>query len=258
VGGIISEWRAASFRNRGRHRSESAQKRLKGNPFAEVVVDVPRKEQTREDGKAFSEAEQQTILKAALAVKDAPNSPVKAAYRWVPWICAYGGARAGEITQLRGQDIEQRVGYAVMKITPEAGTVKGLKARTVPIHEHLIEQGFLDYVRTKGAGPLFYTPEAPSNSATNDPLKPKRPRAVQTRNKVAEWVRKLGITDKEIQPNHAWRHTFKQRAARAKIEKVMRDAICGHTPETEGDKYEKPTVKDMANALKDFPRHKVA
>lgn len=38
----------------------------------------------------------------------------------------------------------------------------------------------------------------------------------------------------------------------------MRDAICGHTPEAEGDKYEKPTVKDMANALKDFPRYKVA
>ncbi|MEC5293197.1 hypothetical protein, partial [Aurantimonas sp. C2-3-R2] len=27
--------------------------------------------------------------------------------RWVPWICAYTGARVNEITQLRRQDIKQ-------------------------------------------------------------------------------------------------------------------------------------------------------
>jgi integrase len=233
-------------------------KLLKSNPVAEVIIDVPRKKQTREDGKAFSEAEQQTILKAALAITDT-RSPVKAACRWVPWICAYSGARAGEITQLRGQDIEQRDGFAVMKLTPEAGTIKGLIARTVPIHDHVIDQGFVEYVQAKGKGPLFYSPEATTKQESDDedPLRPKRPRAVQTRNKLAEWVRKLGITDKEIQPNHAWRHTFKQEARRARIEKGVRDAICGHAPETEGDKYEKPTVKDMASALKQFPRYKV-
>jgi hypothetical protein len=46
------------------------QKLITANPFADVSIDVPRKAQTREDGKAFSEAEQQTILKAALAIKD--------------------------------------------------------------------------------------------------------------------------------------------------------------------------------------------
>jgi predicted RNase H-like nuclease len=46
------------------------QKLLKNNPLADVVIDVPRKAQTREDGKAFSEAEQQKILKAALGVMD--------------------------------------------------------------------------------------------------------------------------------------------------------------------------------------------
>jgi hypothetical protein len=28
-------------------------------------------------------------------------------------------------------------------------------ARTVPVHEHLIEQGFLDFVRQHSAGPFF-------------------------------------------------------------------------------------------------------
>jgi integrase len=196
------------------------------------------------------------ILKAALAIKDI-KSPTKAACRSAPWLCAYSGARAGEITQLRGQDIEQCRGFVVMKIKPEAGAVKGSMPRTVPIHDHVIEQGFLDYVKSKGRGPLFYNPVPNGANADTDITNPKRPRYVKTRERLAEWVRGPGITDTEIQPNPAWRHTFKQRAARAKIEKVMRDAICGHAPKTVGDHYEMPSPNDMAEALKQFPRYEI-
>jgi integrase len=226
------------------------------NPFADLSMRVPKKVINREDGKAFSDKEQQVILKAALAIKDT-KSPIKAACRWAPWLCAYSGARAGEITQLRGKDIEQKDGYVVMKIKPEAGDVKGSMPRTVPIHGHVVEQGFLDYVKSKGKEPLFYNPAANGASGQTDITNPKRPRYVKTRDRLAEWVRGLGITDREIQPNHAWRHTFKRRAARAKIEKVMRDAICGHAPKTIGDHYEMPSPNDMAAALKQFPRYEI-
>ena len=79
----------------------------------------------------------------------------------MPWLCAYSGARAGEITQLRVQDIERQDGFVAMKIKPEAGAVKGSMPRVVPIHEHVIEQGFLDYVSARGSGPLFYDPATP-------------------------------------------------------------------------------------------------
>jgi integrase len=238
------------------------QKLIAANPFADVSIQVPRKVHNREDGKAFSASEQQVILNAALAITDT-TSAFKAACRWAPWLCAYSGARAGEITQLRGQDIEQRDGFVAMKITPDAGAVKGSMPRTVPIHEHLIEQGFVDYVKSKGRQPLFYNPVSKkvtdtTKASSTDLTNPKRPRAVKARERLAAWVRDLGIKDTEIQPNHAWRHTFKQRAARAKIEKVMRDAICGHASKSVGDEYEKPTVEDMANALKQFPRYKIA
>jgi integrase len=232
-----------------------AEKHIAANPFADVSIRVPKRVINREDGKGFSPSEQQTILKAAAAIKDT-KSPFKAACRWVPWLCAYSGARVGEITQLRGHDIEQRDGFVVMKIKPEAGAVKGSMPRTVPIHEHVIEQGFLDYVKSRGKGPLFYNPDPKSNSIT-DITNPKRPRYVKTRERLAEWVRGLGVTDKEIQPNHAWRHTFKQRAARAKIEGVIRDAICGHAPRAVRDHYEMPTVQDMEKALELFPRYKI-
>jgi integrase len=78
---------------------------------------------------------------------------------------------------------------------------------------------------------------------------------VKSREKLAEWVRSLGVTDPNISPNHAWRHTFKRRAARAGIERHIRDAMCGHKPRDVGDKYETPTVEDMAVALRKFPRY---
>jgi len=52
-------------------------------------------------------------------------------------------------------------------------------------------------------------------------------------------------------------HTFKRRAARAGIEANVRDAICGHSPRAVADQYETPTVADMAEALKKFPRYDV-
>jgi integrase len=233
-----------------------AEKHIAANPFAKVSIRVPRKVINREDGMAFSQAEQQTILKAALAIKDT-KTPFNAACRWVPWLCAYSGARAGEITQLRGQDIEPHDLYVAMKIKPEAGTVKGSMPRTIPIHGHVIEQGFLDYVKSKGKGPLFYNPAPNDGTADTDITRPKRPRYVKTRERLAHWVRGLGITDPEIRPLHAWRHTFKQRAARAKIEKVIRDTICGHATKAVADDYEKPTLEDMARALTQFHRYKI-
>ena len=60
------------------------------------------------------------------------------------------------MTQLRGADVIERDGIHGLRITPEAGTVKNKKTRVVPVHDHLIEQGFLQFVKKQGAGPMFY------------------------------------------------------------------------------------------------------
>jgi integrase len=120
----------------------------------------------------------ETILSAALKVEVPPLGRKgwqwDAARRWVPWLCAYTGARVGELTQLRACDIERRPFGPVMRITPDAGTVKTDEARTVPLHQHLIEMGLLDYVaavaRLGKQAPLFYkSPSRPSRNPNYAP-----------------------------------------------------------------------------------------
>jgi integrase len=229
-------------------------KMIRANPFGGVSIAAAAKSvELRE--REFREEEWRTILNASFAPPPPRMSRHNAlARRWVPWLCAYTGSRPGEITQLRAQDVQSDNGVWVVRITPEAGAVKGRRARVVPLHEHLIEQGFVKLTQAQGSGPLFYDPSGRRTDAA-DPLKPVRAPWVKAREKLAGWVRLLGVADPNISPNHAWRHTFKRRARRAGIERHIRDAICGHTLRDVADRYEAPTVEDMTAALAKFPRY---
>lgn len=261
VRGLVSEERSAMtvrevwLSSSRRVFSWGAQhKHVRKNPFVDIKVDVPRKARRRET-KAFTEEEARAILRAALAIKT-PKTPLDRAKRWVPWLCAYSGARAGEVTQLRGEDVEKRGSFHFLKLMPDAGTIKTRKTRVVPLHQHLIAQGFLKMVGSVGKGALFYDDKTP-HRASSDPMNPSRSRAGNVRGDLAEWVREQGVTDPELSPTHAWRHTFKQIAERVGITEKVHDAITGHAPASEGRKYGQPTAEDMANALRKFPRYKL-
>jgi integrase len=232
-----------------------AQKLTPLNPFKTVRVTVPRKKVSRA-GKYFHTDEIKAILGAALAIENTRKVSM-AARRWVPWLCAYTGARAGEITQLRGVDVIEQEGVNAIHITPDAGTVKTGRGRTVPLHEHLVAQGFLTYAASRGEGPLFYNAEKGLPRAT-EATNPRKARSVKTREHIASWVREdLKITDREVSPNHAWRHTFKQIASRTGIPRTISHCITGHSLDDVGDTYGAPTIGDMAEALKKFPRYLV-
>jgi integrase len=232
------------------------QRLLPRNPFVDIKITVPKSVRTRE-GKAFSSEEIKTILSASSAISHPETNKTKAVRRWVPFLCAYTGARSGEITQLRGKDVIERDGVHAIRITPDAGTVKTRQSRTAPLHEHLLELGFLEFVKTNGLGPLFYN-EDKDETKSYDPTNPPKPRSVKARELLAEWVRKtLGIADREVLPNHAWRHTFKQRGSRYGMREHVLDVICGHAPASEGRSYTVPTLSDMADELKKFPRYEI-
>lgn len=230
------------------------EKLVESNPFRDVRISVPRKNVERET-KAFSSDEAKTILAAALTSDDKQSFDGRAR-RWVPWICAYSGARAGEITQLRGMDIQQIGNDYFARLTPSAGRMKTRKARTIPLHEHLISQGFLEFVEGARGGPLFYDAKRLIASGPGK-KRPRQSAAERSRSRLGAWVRSLGITDPELSPNHAWRHTFKAQAARNGMDERYSDAITGHTPQSTGRSYTKPIAEDLAQAIKKFPRYKL-
>ncbi len=231
------------------------QKHVRTNPFATVKIDVPKAIVLREDGKAFKPDEARVILRASSAITNMKDAFPRAK-RWAMWLCAYSGARSGEITQLRGIDVTERGSFYVMKLTPEAGSIKTSSARTVPLHEHLVAQGFIEFVRAQGDGPLFYNVRAAKDTEA-DPLNPGQSPSIKTRGRLGYWVRELGIKDPEVGPTHGWRHLFQQIADRVGIAEKISDRITGHAPASTGRKYGPATVEDMAEALKKFPRYVV-
>jgi integrase len=220
--------------------------RIDVNAAAGIHVQVPRKPKLRE--REFTDTEARMILAATLKEVDSRISAEHAAARrWVPWICAYTGARVNEITQMRGKDIRREKGVWVLEITPDAGSTKSGETRLVPIHEHLVDQGFLEFAAGK-VGPLFYNPSRGRGASAAHPL------YVRIGQKLAEWVRGLGITDKNVSPNHGWRHYFRTMARRAEMHEQYIDAIEGHAPGSVGRGYGSFPADVLATEMRRIPR----
>lgn len=219
------------------------------NPAFGVSVGGKRKPSIRDRG--FTEDEARLILTAAITPPPARLSPErKLARRWVPWICAYTGARVNEITQLRAEDVKRQQNFWTIYITPEAGSTKDGKARTVALHPHLIDQGFLEAI-AGATGPLFYDPTLYRGGSKSNPQYKK------VGEYLARWVRDEGVTDPNVWPNYGWRHRFKTEARRAGIDPEIRDAIQGHAPRTEGEAYGVMPIEVIWKAIMKLPRHKI-
>ena len=208
---------------------------LSTNPASGLKVRAPKVVKLRE--RDLTDDEAQTILAASMLPQSVGLAKQHAlARRWVPWLCAYTGARVSEMTQLRAGDIREEAGVWVVHITPEAGSVKTNEARSVPLHSHLIGQGLLGLSKPNDLTPLFYR-----EGAGNEVNPASKIRAAD----LAKWVRSLGI--KAPQPNHGWRHRFKTVAYAVGMDSEAADIAQGHTPRTQAGDY----------GLRSLPRLKV-
>ena len=217
------------------------------NPVTGITVRSGKRVKVRE--RAFTNDEAEIILRATL--EPAPRRLTRGmalARRWVPWLCAYSGARVNEVTQLRKQDIFKRDGIWVMNITPEAGSVKNDEARLVPLHSHLLDQGFVALVEGSQDGPLFYDPANSRGGSEGNPQYKK------VGERLASWVRSLGVSDPNVAPNHGWRHRFKTVARSVGMDPEARNVIPGHALDTEGARYGDWPIPQLSTEVERLPR----
>lgn len=224
-----------------------ANRKLPINAAEGLTLKVSKKVQLR--GKSQRDDETAALLAAALTYESTTKARhTVAASRWVPWLCAYTGARIGEMAQLRKQDLRREGENWVIRITPEAGTVKTNEARDVVVHEHLVEVGFVAFVDASPPGHLFLTPGRDGDVTM---------KITGLRNRLAQFARKH-VKDLNVAPYHGMRHRFKEVGLEAGIEGRVLDAIQGHAPQRVGDQYgSRATVKIQAAAMAKFPRVKL-
>ncbi|GJD50486.1 Tyrosine recombinase XerC [Methylobacterium crusticola] len=226
-----------------------ANRRLPENPASEVTVQKVARVRTRSPD--FTHEEAAKLLRAALNHKRGGERPqTYAAKRWIPWLMAFTGARVGELVQLRKHDVRKAKveghpdGVWVLRITPEAGTVKTKQAREVPLHPQLVELGFPQFVEGVREERLFLVPDDDGNVSG---------RLQAVKNRLAEFAREQ-VDDPNVSPNHAWRHRFRSVATDAGISGNVIDAICGWSPRSVGERYGTVPLKARADAIIQLPR----
>lgn len=225
---------------------------LTDNPVQTVKMAKPRKVLSRERG--YTDEEALKVLKASRSYR--PNvdqngyqrekSHLVNAKRWVPILAAFSGARVSELTQLRKEDFRQEGEVWIMRITPDAGTVKAGGYRDVPLHPQILDEGFVEFLGASKAGPLFHGAKTVEDHAR---------KAAIISNQLADWLRKSGLRPEGLQPNHAWRHRLKTLAMELEIAQRVVDALQGHAARTAGENYGDATLKAKVAAIGKLPRY---
>jgi integrase len=194
------------------------------------------------------------FLVSELRIRALISVEMRAARRWLPWLCAYSGARVNELTSLHPSDISHGPkNIHCMLIKPSLE--KTAQWRVVPIHSDVIAQDFLKYVeeRQKLNKPMFYDPDRSRGG------KPGNPQFKKVAERLGEWVHGLGIPV-GVKPSHAWRHLFKSVARHVKMDREVEGFITGHRPKDSnaGNDYGDRWIKTMSAEIEKYPRFKVA
>ena len=119
---------------------------LPKNPFTQLQL----KETERPDRKAriYTKSELKTLFEN---LKYDPETP---AYYWIPLIMLFCGMRPGEVAQLQKQHIVQIDNIYCFDLQNMRLKTKN-SIRKIPIHQKLIDLGFLDYVNSIKTNRLF-------------------------------------------------------------------------------------------------------
>lgn len=189
-----------------------------------------REEAAQNKQRPFTAQELKALFEGEHLTK-ARSSPDTEHEFWLPFVGLFTGAWVNEVCQLNPQtDIRQEEGIWIFDITDESGTDERVRKsvkntvskRLVPIHDKLVEAGFLTYVgRMKEAGAKLLFPQwAPSMGTAS----------AGAREWFSELLKRLGLRDdtpgRKLTGYHAFRHTMENRAYNLEVFSI--GAITGH------------------------------
>jgi integrase len=195
-------------------------------------IRVARRDDPANKRRPFTEAEAAMALKAARA-------ETRASMRWLPLLLAFTGARLDELAGALKADVRCDASIA-REMGPEAGWFIRIEptkdrsvktgwsgARSVPLHQQVIDEDFIEYVQSLEDGPLFpdLSPDVWGS------------RAGTATKMLGRRLRALGITDKRVVAGHSWRHRFQDVCRAAGIPKDVHDALTGHAASDVGSTY---------------------
>lgn len=157
---------------------------------------------------------------------------------WIPIILLYTGARAGEIAQIKVNQIQKRDGVYIfnLKVEDSDQRLKNKSShRKVPIHQTLIDLGFIDFVeqqKEKGLNNLFndlyFTVSKGYRADFSKDFLDYREEFLEE-----ETIEKI-LKDEIMLDTHSFRHTFTTYCRRAKVDDII--FILGHK-KSQTDKY---------------------
>lgn len=221
---------------------------IQANPVHGTTADI--KKPIAAEDKHYSESEIQKIFGSKLFHED--YKPKKAdygqAHYWLPLMLYYTGARAEELAQMYVADINlnDEVPHFVITDEREDQSTKTGKRRRVPIHSHLFELGFADYVGSLDA---------------NGRLFPKltKPKDGKYHVKVSLWFGKfiigeLGIDSDGRSPFHAFRHTFITGCRERNVRIDVQNAITGHSQQDVASQYGAYSLPLMNEVIQSVPK----
>lgn len=227
-------------------------KKLTTDPTKGVRLKSRGAETLRIEG--YTREQVATILRATRQPQSTRTKPETANLRrWVPWLCAFTGARISEILWLKRKDVGFTDGVAFVSIYPDtdggARSTKNVDSiRHTPLHPAIIEEGFLDYWRS--------LPDTEEHLFPGDWEDKNGDRAKTPANRLRDWLKSTalpGASWERLSPNHSFRHWLIGECRRAKVDPDHAKVITGHKAKDVHGRYDPADTPELYEALKAIP-----
>ena len=208
-----------------RHGLTEMVEHLTGNPFEKIAVYGGQGQRAPKDRRAFEVSELNTLFASRLYTGGyrPQGQAIEAAY-WMPLLGPFVGARIEELAQLRVEDVQRVNGSWCVRIC-DLDVEQNLKNegsfRRVPLHDAIIQCGFLAYVAEQAKAGAHRVFPSLSNVNANRIWS----------NSLGKWwgryLDTIGLSDNRLD-YHSFRYSFRQQCSLCGIENETRDALTGH------------------------------